>query len=93
MDDAAEVHADRAKKGQSRPSPISVTFDAVISGLNAIGTIWVFVIMVALNADVIGRYFFNAPIPRRAAPNRIVGRCTDFLAAACDSAGRASYPI
>ena len=32
-------------------------------GLNAVGTVWIFVLMVVVNADVFGRYLFNAPVP------------------------------
>ena len=62
MDGAADALADPARKRDRRPSVATAAFDAFVSGLNAIGTVWVFVIMVALNADVIGRYFFNAPV-------------------------------
>ena len=37
-------------------------FDGLISALNAIGTAWIFIIMVAINADVFSRFLFNAPI-------------------------------
>ncbi|MEE2760463.1 MAG: TRAP transporter large permease subunit [Pseudomonadota bacterium] len=37
-------------------------FDLLVSGLNGVGTAWIFVIMVAINADVFSRFLFNAPI-------------------------------
>ncbi len=36
--------------------------DWAISGLNAVGTLWIFAIMVAINADVFARFLFSAPI-------------------------------
>jgi TRAP-type mannitol/chloroaromatic compound transport system permease small subunit len=37
-------------------------FDALVRFLNAIGSLWIVLIMILLNADVIGRYVFNAPV-------------------------------
>ncbi len=37
-------------------------FDWLITVLNAIGTVWIFMLMVAINADVFSRFLFNAPI-------------------------------
>ncbi|MBT4116104.1 MAG: TRAP transporter small permease subunit, partial [Rhodospirillaceae bacterium] len=37
-------------------------FDMLISALNAIGTAWIFVLMLAINADVFSRFLFNAPL-------------------------------
>jgi TRAP-type mannitol/chloroaromatic compound transport system permease small subunit len=37
-------------------------FDMVISGINAVGTMWIFVLMVLINSDVFMRYVFNAPL-------------------------------
>jgi tripartite ATP-independent transporter DctM subunit len=37
-------------------------FDALISASNAIGTVWIFVIMVLINTDVFSRFLFNFPI-------------------------------
>ncbi|MBT5941995.1 MAG: TRAP transporter large permease subunit [Rhodospirillaceae bacterium] len=34
----------------------------LVSGLNIVGSIWIFVIMVLINADVFSRYLFNSPI-------------------------------
>jgi tripartite ATP-independent transporter DctM subunit len=41
---------------------VTAAFDALVTALNAIGTAWIFVIMVAINADVFSRFLFNAPI-------------------------------
>ena len=41
---------------------VTGTFDGLISVLNAIGTVWIFALMVAINADVFSRFLFNAPI-------------------------------
>jgi len=55
--------------GGPRPSPairwlrsLGLAFDIVISTLNAVGTVWIFVLMVLINADVLSRYLFNHPI-------------------------------
>ena len=36
---------------------------AVLAALNSIGTLWILVLMVVVNADVVGRTAFNSPIP------------------------------
>lgn len=41
---------------------LGAAFDALISALNAVGTVWIFVIMVLINADVFSRYLFNHPL-------------------------------
>jgi len=38
-------------------------FAGLLVGLNAIGTVWIFVLMLVINADVIGRTAFSAPLP------------------------------
>jgi TRAP-type mannitol/chloroaromatic compound transport system permease small subunit len=37
-------------------------FDAIVRCMNALGSLWIVLIMILLNADVIGRYAFNSPI-------------------------------
>lgn len=37
-------------------------YDAVVRCMNALGSLWIVLIMILLNADVIARYIFNAPI-------------------------------
>lgn len=45
------------------PSPIlGKFFNAIVSALNGIGTIWIFVIMILINLDVFMRYLFNSPV-------------------------------
>jgi TRAP-type mannitol/chloroaromatic compound transport system permease small subunit len=39
------------------------SFEALLSGLSSVGTLWIFVLMVIINADVIGRSSMNRPIP------------------------------
>ena len=41
---------------------VMAAFDGLVTALNTIGTAWIFVIMVAINADVFSRFLFNAPI-------------------------------
>lgn len=36
--------------------------DGLVSGLNAIGTAWICLLMVVINIDIFGRYLFNAPL-------------------------------
>jgi TRAP-type C4-dicarboxylate transport system permease small subunit len=40
----------------------SNTFDSWVFGLNGIGTLWIFMIMLLINLDVVLRFLFNAPI-------------------------------
>lgn len=37
-------------------------FNVIVSALNGIGTIWIFVIMILINLDVFMRYLFNSPV-------------------------------
>jgi TRAP-type C4-dicarboxylate transport system permease small subunit len=37
-------------------------FNAVLSGLNGFGTLWVLLLLVLINADVVSRNLFNVPI-------------------------------
>jgi TRAP-type uncharacterized transport system fused permease subunit len=55
--------------GGPRPPPairllrtFGAAFDALISALNAVGTVWIFVLMLLINADVFARFLFNYPI-------------------------------
>ncbi len=48
--------------GARRGNILSRAFDALISATNAVGTIWIFFIMVLLNTDVFSRWLFNAPV-------------------------------
>ena len=40
-----------------------LSFEALLSGLNSIGTLWIFVLMAVITLDVVGRTAFNAPLP------------------------------
>lgn len=40
-----------------------VWFEALLSALNSVGTLWIFALMVIISLDVIGRTAFNAPLP------------------------------
>ena len=51
-----------AAPATKRRLDVMAAFDGLISVLNAIGTVWIFVLMVAINADVFSRFLFNAPI-------------------------------
>jgi TRAP-type mannitol/chloroaromatic compound transport system permease small subunit len=37
-------------------------FGLLAEGLGAVGTLWIFALMLLINGDVIGRYFFNKPV-------------------------------
>jgi TRAP-type C4-dicarboxylate transport system permease small subunit len=43
-------------------SVISRAFDVWVVTLNSIGTAWIFLLMLIINADVLARLLFNAPI-------------------------------
>jgi tripartite ATP-independent transporter DctM subunit len=42
--------------------PLGRGFGWLLSGLNGLGTVWIFVMMVLINADVLSRALFNLPI-------------------------------
>jgi TRAP-type C4-dicarboxylate transport system permease small subunit len=43
-------------------SALSRAFDVWVVALNSIGTAWIFLLMLIINADVLARYLFNSPI-------------------------------
>lgn len=49
-------------RGGSVGSWISKGFDRTIDALAAVGAVWIFALMVAINLDVFGRFLFNAPV-------------------------------
>jgi TRAP-type C4-dicarboxylate transport system permease small subunit len=51
--------ASRAASGRR----VARSFEGLLLLLNSIGTIWIFVLMVVINADVIGRTLFTRPLP------------------------------
>lgn len=44
-------------------SPRVTLFHRVTEALGRLGTLWILLVMVLVNADVAGRFFFNNPIP------------------------------
>lgn len=56
MEAAGEAPSDRTTAG-------GAAFGAVLTALNSVGTLWILVLMAAVNGDVIGRSAFNSPIP------------------------------
>jgi C4-dicarboxylate transporter DctM subunit len=58
--DAASVS--QPSSAERPASPLGAAFDIAITALNAVGTVWIFVLMVLINADVLARYLFNYPI-------------------------------
>ena len=40
-----------------------ISFEMLLSGLNSIGTLWIFALMIVISFDVIGRTAFNSPLP------------------------------
>jgi TRAP-type mannitol/chloroaromatic compound transport system permease small subunit len=46
----------------SQAGVIAGGFSSLVAGLNSIGTVWIFALMVLINIDVLARYLFNAPI-------------------------------
>lgn len=47
---------------EARRAPLQLAFGYLIEGLNAIGTIWIFGLLVLINADIGARGLFKAPI-------------------------------
>lgn len=43
-------------------SPDSGIFAKLVGAMNALGTIWIIALMILINADILGRTAFNAPI-------------------------------
>ncbi|MBI1201641.1 MAG: TRAP transporter small permease subunit [Rhodopseudomonas sp.] len=48
--------------GHPEAAPRRGPFGFLAEGLGAIGTIWIFFLMLLINADVAGRYFFDKPL-------------------------------
>lgn len=47
----------------AKGGPPASALHRVLGGLNAIGTLWIFALMVLINLDVAGRGLLNAPVP------------------------------
>ncbi|MBI3372306.1 MAG: TRAP transporter small permease subunit [Betaproteobacteria bacterium] len=61
MTDLPEIVESRsAIDGYGRPQPAG--FHRLTDAMNAIGTVWILVLMVLINTDVIGRDVFGAPV-------------------------------
>ena len=60
---AGESLADDAPVRGSWGRPLAGRFERVGAMMSALGTVWIFVLLVLVNADVIGRDFFGKPIP------------------------------
>lgn len=55
------------QKGEAKPKatlrpPRKLSFEAVTSVMNSIGTAWVFVLLIIINLDIGGRALFNHPV-------------------------------
>lgn len=48
--------------GKSMFSTVSRTIDVTVTGLNALGSLWIFAMMVMIVSDVTARFVFNQPI-------------------------------
>lgn len=59
--------SDGRPAGQQLPWQLSwrhfVSFEALLSALNSVGTLWIFGLMVVITLDVVGRTAFNSPLP------------------------------
>lgn len=60
MSDAAAGGGSSSAGGAPRRRNV---FAGLLVGLNAVGTVWIFALMLIINADVIGRTAFSAPLP------------------------------
>ena len=54
----AHIHPDGPAKGRR----IRVSFGALVALLNSIGTGWIFVLLLLINGDIIGRTLFDRPV-------------------------------
>ena len=37
-------------------------FPRLLGAMNALGTVWIFLLMVLINSDILGRELFHAPV-------------------------------
>ena len=54
--------SDNTSKASPNGGAFASGFDRLLSALNGIGTLWILVLLILLNADVAGRNLFFAPI-------------------------------
>lgn len=57
-----DERAANVKAGGGRQPGLSVLFSRITAAMNAVGTVWIFALMVLINADIFGRGLFNAPV-------------------------------
>lgn len=62
METASRPAQPAAPRGKAPALPSSRALGVLLSGLNGLGTGWIFVMMVLINADVLSRALFNYPI-------------------------------
>ncbi|MBM4332504.1 MAG: TRAP transporter small permease [Deltaproteobacteria bacterium] len=60
LKDFTPQETSKAESGYGRPQPFH--FHRFTGVLNAVGTIWIFALMVLINSDIVGREFFRAPV-------------------------------
>ena len=53
---------DAAPRADAYGAPLPFRFERLLRGLNALGTLWIVALAVLINADVIGRDLFAAPV-------------------------------
>ena len=54
---------DNEKQGTRSPwDLVPRLFDWAIAGLNSVGTVWIFALMIIINWDLTGRVLFNSPL-------------------------------
>lgn len=57
------AHATEVEESEGGdPGVVARVFDLVLSSMNAIGTVWIFLLMLLVNSDVFGRVLFHSPI-------------------------------
>ena len=62
----AEAESDpvgKTSSGPPRRGPLQSLLNRILGALNAVGTIWIFLLMVLINLDVGGRGLLNSPVP------------------------------
>ncbi len=61
-EEKSKTPAAQAAGGDNYGRPLPFGFQRLTGTLNALGTLWIIVLMVLMNADVIGRNLFDAPL-------------------------------
>ena len=60
--EAGASNPGKTNKAPSQDGAFDSGLGRVLSGFNSVGSVWIFVLMVVINADAFGRTFLNAPI-------------------------------